>query len=49
MYEHVLVLLIGLALLVKGADYFVEAASKIARIMGVSEFTIGLTVVAIGT
>lgn len=35
--------------MVKGADLFVEASSKIARIMGVSEFAMGLALVAIGT
>jgi cation:H+ antiporter len=40
---------LGLALLVKGADYFVKAAAAIAEKLGVSEFVIGLTVVAVGT
>lgn len=38
-----------LAVLVKSSDYFVESVAKIAKYLGVSEFTIGLTVVAIGT
>ncbi|MCB2199478.1 calcium/sodium antiporter [bacterium] len=41
--------LVGLGLLVAGADWFVEAASSIARKMGVSELAIGLTIVAGGT
>ena len=36
-------------LLVKSSDFFVEAVAKIAKYFGVSEFVIGLTVVAIGT
>jgi cation:H+ antiporter len=36
-------------LLVKSSDFFVEAVAKIAKYLGVSEFVIGLTVVAIGT
>ncbi len=32
-----------------GADWFVEAASKIARRIGMSEMVIGLTIVAMGT
>ncbi|KKG15647.1 sodium:proton exchanger [Methanosarcina sp. 2.H.T.1A.6] len=44
-----LVLLLGLVFLVKGSDYFVKAASTIAKKLGVSEFVIGLTLVAIGT
>jgi len=42
-------LVIGLLLLVKGADFFVTAAASIAKRLGVSEFVIGLTLVAIGT
>jgi len=43
------ILLAGLVLLVKGSDYFVKAASTIAKKLGVSEFVIGLTLVAVGT
>jgi len=39
----------GLGLLVLGARWFVEASISIARMMGVSELVIGLTVVAAGT
>lgn len=40
---------VGLALLVLGARWLVEAASAAARAMGVSDLVIGLTVVAAGT
>lgn len=39
----------GLLLLVKGADWFVEGASALAKNLGMSSTIIGLTVVAIGT
>lgn len=39
----------GLLLLVKGADYFVKAAASLAKKLGVSDFVIGLTLVALGT
>jgi cation:H+ antiporter len=39
----------GLALLVLGADWLVGAAVSFARVMGVSDLVIGLTVVAVGT
>jgi cation:H+ antiporter len=39
----------GLLLLVKGADFFVKAAAALAKKLGVSEFVIGLTLVALGT
>lgn len=44
-----LMLIIGLALLVKGADWFVDSASGLAARMGVSPLVIGLTIVAFGT
>lgn len=39
----------GLALLVLGADWLVGAAVAFAKVMGVSDLVIGLTVVAVGT
>ncbi|MDR2093626.1 MAG: calcium/sodium antiporter [Azoarcus sp.] len=39
----------GLALLALGAHWLVDAAVNVARSLGVSDLTIGLTVVAIGT
>ena len=42
-------LLGGIALLVLGAEWLVDGASRIARSLGVSELLIGLTVVAVGT
>ncbi|QDT31461.1 Inner membrane protein YrbG [Thalassoglobus polymorphus] len=42
-------LIAGLALLVLGSRWFVEAVTTIARSLGVSELVIGLTVVAAGT
>jgi len=42
-------LLAGFALLVGGADFLVDGASRIASYLGVSTFVIGLTVVAYGT
>jgi len=40
---------VGLLLLVKGADYFVKAAASLAKKLGISDFVIGLTLVALGT
>jgi cation:H+ antiporter len=39
----------GLVLLVKGADHLVKAAASLAKKLGVSDFIIGLTLVALGT
>ncbi|MFC2949883.1 calcium/sodium antiporter [Virgibacillus sediminis] len=44
-----ILLLIGLALLIKGADFFVKGASSIASNLQVSPLLIGLTIVAFGT
>ena len=43
------VLLVGLGLIVLGADWLVDGASAIARRAGVSQFVIGLTIVGFGT
>jgi cation:H+ antiporter len=42
-------LIIGFALLVKGADILVDGATSVARRFGVSDLVIGLTVVSIGS
>ena len=42
-------LVVGFVLLIKGADYFVEASSSIARALRVPSIIIGLTIVAFGT
>jgi cation:H+ antiporter len=41
--------IIGLILLIKGADFLVDGASSIARRLSISDLVIGLTVVAFGT
>lgn len=43
------VLIIGFAMLVKGADIFVEGASGIAEKFNIPQLIIGLTIVAMGT
>ena len=44
-----LLLLVGFALLIKGADFFVDGASAIARKLKIPTMLIGLTIVAFGT
>lgn len=41
--------IVGLVLVIKGADWLVEGAGSIAREYGVSELVVGLTVVSFGT
>lgn len=42
-------LIIGFVLLIKGADYFVDGSSNIARLLRIPPILIGLTIVALGT
>lgn len=42
-------LLVGFLFLIKGADFFVDGSSSLARIMNVPSVIIGLTIVAMGT
>lgn len=48
-YINIILFVIGFALLIKGADFLVKGSSSLARKLGVSDFIIGLTIVAIGT
>lgn len=47
--KSIILLVIGFALLVWGADKFVEGASAAARRLGVPSLLVGLTIVAFGT
>ena len=49
MVVNILLLLLGFVLLIKGADFFVDGSSSIAKLIGIPGFVIGLTVVAMGT
>lgn len=48
MLKYVL-LIVGFVLLIKGADFFVDGASNIAKKFNISPLIIGLTIVAFGT
>ena len=45
----IILMLVGLILLLIGANYLTEGSSAIAKRFGISEFVIGLTIVGIGT
>lgn len=49
MAVSILFILIGFALLIKGADFLVEGASNISKRFHIPEIIIGLTIVSIGT
>lgn len=46
---NIVLLVVGFAMLVKGADWFVEGAAGIARKLKIPQLVIGLTIVAMGT
>ena len=48
-FLNILFLVIGMALLIKGADFFVGGASAVAKRLKVPSIFIGLTIVALGT
>lgn len=48
-WKMLLLIIVGAALIVVGSDLAVDAASELARIFGMSERLIGLTIVALGT
>ncbi|MEG0754440.1 MAG: calcium/sodium antiporter, partial [Angelakisella sp.] len=45
----ILLFVLGLALTVKGGDYFVDAASWMAEVSGIPKFIVGATIVSIAT
>ena len=49
LFLNVLLLLVGFVALIKGADFFVDGSSSLAKIFKVPGVIIGLTIVALGT
>jgi len=49
MFINIIFLIVGFALLIKGADYFVDGAASIAGILKIPTIVVGLTIVAFGT
>ena len=49
LFKATALLLAGFVLLIKGADYFVEGSSSVAKKLRVPSLIIGLTIVAMGT
>ena len=49
LFLNLLFLAIGMVFLIKGADFFVDGASKIARALKIPSLIVGLTLVSIGT
>lgn len=49
MFIEIVLLIVGMALLIKGADLFVDGSSKIAKALKIPSLIIGLTLVSMGT
>lgn len=47
--KNILILLVGFGLLIKGADFFVEGSSSVAKKLKIPSVIVGLTIVAMGT
>ena len=48
-WGSVIIFVVGIALIIKGGDVFVDAASWIARAAGIPPFIVGATIVSIAT
>ena len=48
-FLYVVLIAVGIALIVKCGDWFVDSASWVARISGIPTFVIGATIVSLGT
>lgn len=49
MLKSIVLLLVGFILLIKGADFFVEGSSSMAKSLRIPSMIVGLTIVAMGT
>lgn len=47
--KNIVILLVGFVLLVKGADFFVDGSSAVAKKLKIPSIIVGLTIVAMGT
>ena len=46
---QIILLAVGMIMLIKGADFFVDGSSKIAKALHIPSLIIGLTLVSMGT
>lgn len=46
---HLLIFIVALTVLIKGSDWFVDAAENIGLALGINSFILGVTVIAMGT
>lgn len=46
---ELILLALGITLLIKGSDLFVDSGSAIGKVLKISEILLGMTIVALGT
>ena len=46
---EIIMLILGIVLLIKGSDLFVDSGSAIGKVLRISEILLGMTIVALGT
>ena len=49
LFGQILLLILGILLLLKGSDFFVDSGSEIGKVLRISEVLLGITIVAFGT
>lgn len=49
MFADIIIVIAALAVLLKASDFLIESAAKLAKAVGISEFLIGVTIIAFGT
>ena len=49
LFWQIIILVVGMLMLIKGADFFVDGSSKIAKALKIPSLIIGLTLVSMGT
>lgn len=49
LFKSIIILIVGFVLLIKGADFFVEGSSAVAKRLRIPSMIIGMTIVAMGT
>ncbi len=49
MFVQIILIIVGFVLLIKGSDFFIDGTCSIAKKYNISDFIIGMTIVAFGT
>ena len=49
LFGEIILLMVGIFLLIKGSDFFVDSGSAIGKTLKISELLLGVTIVSLGT